>query len=60
MTVGSESRDVEPGDCVFIPSDAPHGLENTTERLLRYLSAAAPAFRTDELHALWPLPSEDA
>ena len=58
MTVGQETREVRPGDCVFIPSDVPHGLENTTANLLRYVSAAAPAFRTDELDGLWPLPSE--
>ncbi len=58
MTVDSETREVCPGDCVFIPGQARHGLENTTDTPLKYLSAAAPAFRTEELDAFWPLPSE--
>ena len=28
MSVGGETREVASGDCVFIPSHAPHGLEN--------------------------------
>ena len=58
MTVGRETREVGPGDCVFIPTGVAHGLENTTTDLLRYLSAAAPAFRAEELDSFWPLPSE--
>ena len=58
MTVDQEIREVHPGDCVFIPSHAPHGLENDTNSLLKYLSAASPAFGTGEVDALWPLPSE--
>ena len=58
MTVDQETREVHAGDCVFIPSQAPHGLKNTSDSLLRYLSAAAPAFGTAEVDALWPLPSE--
>ncbi len=58
MTVDQETRDVHPGDCVFIPSQATHGLHNTTDSILRYLSAAAPAFGTGEVEALWPLGRE--
>lgn len=58
MTVGEEARDVGPGDCVFVPSDAPHGLENTGDERLRYVSAAAPPFTDRELDELWPLPPE--
>ena len=58
MTVDQETQEVHPGDCVFIPSQAPHGLENPTDNPLRYLSAAAPAFGAGEVDALWPLASE--
>ena len=58
MTVDKETREVRAGDCVFIPSQAVHGLANMADSLLSYLSAAAPAFETGELEALWPLPSE--
>ena len=58
MTVGTETKDVGPGDCVFVPSDTPHGIRNQGPVLLRYFSAAAPAFETSDLLSLWPLPSE--
>ena len=60
MTVGEETRPVGPGDCVFIPSGIPHGLTNSGSVPVRYFSAAAPAFTSDELAAVWPLPSERA
>ena len=60
MTVGDETERVGPGDCVFIPSDTPHGLRNDGPGNLRYFSAAAPAFPREELARLWPLPSESA
>ena len=31
MTVGNETEPVEIGDCIFIPSNEPHGLENIGE-----------------------------
>ncbi|HEU4402713.1 MAG TPA: cupin domain-containing protein [Candidatus Polarisedimenticolia bacterium] len=58
MTVGTETQEVGPGDCVFVPADAPHGIRNQGQTLLRYFSAAAPAFDTSELLALWSLGSE--
>ena len=58
MTVGTETQDVAPGDCVFIPSETPHGIRNTGQEVLRYFSAAAPAFETSDLLSLWPLASE--
>ena len=60
MTVGEETQRVGPGDCVFLPSDTPHGLKNDGDGALRYFSAAAPAFPREELARLWPLPSESA
>ena len=58
MTVGSETQEVGPGECVFIPSEAPHGIRNRGMVVLRYFSAAAPAFETEDLLAAWPLPAE--
>ena len=58
MTVSDEQAIVNAGDCIFIPSGAPHGLKNTNESLLRYFSAAAPSFNREELESFWPLKSE--
>jgi mannose-6-phosphate isomerase-like protein (cupin superfamily) len=58
MTVSDETARVEPGDCIFIPSGASHGLMNDGDVVLRYFSAAAPAFGREQLKKLWPLRSE--
>lgn len=58
MSVGSETQDVGPGDCIFVPSDVPHGIRNGGQEVLRYFTAAAPAFDTSELLSQWPLASE--
>ena len=44
MTVDDEREQVEAGDCIYFPSFAKHGLENTGGTVLRYLSAASPSF----------------
>ena len=58
MTIGDDTAEVQQGDCVFVPSGSPHGIRNQTTRVLRYLSAAAPAFADAELVSFWPLQSE--
>ena len=58
MTVGTETQTVGTGDCVFVPGDTPHGIRNEGQVVLRYFSAAAPAFDTSELLSLWSLGSE--
>ncbi len=58
MTVGADQQEVGAGDCIFIPSDTPHGIRNGGQSVLRYFSAAAPSFDTGDLLALWPLGSE--
>ena len=58
MSVAGETRRVGPGDCVFVPSGNPHGITNRGQVLLRYFSAAAPAFAAEELAVLWPMASE--
>ena len=58
MTVGSETESVGPGDCVFIPSGAEHGLSNGGNAALKYFSASAPTFDKDQLDEYWPLEPE--
>jgi mannose-6-phosphate isomerase-like protein (cupin superfamily) len=59
MTVNGEQRPVQPGDCIFIPAWAEHGLQNTGGTMLKYLSAASPSFSLQECLDWWPLPSLD-
>ena len=59
MTVGEESAEIRSGDCVFIPSNEPHGLENTGSGVLRYLSAASPSWGSEQLLELWPDSADD-
>ncbi|TMT85922.1 cupin domain-containing protein [Haloterrigena sp. H1] len=49
MTVGDEERAVAAGDLVHIPANTEHGLENTGDRTLEYVSAATPAFPAAEV-----------
>lgn len=59
MTVAGERRQVEAGDCIFIPSWAKHGLENTGGTALKYLSACSPSFTMQQCNEWWPLPAID-
>jgi len=43
MLVEEEERAVGAGDLIYIPSGAVQGLENTSEEVLTYISAATPA-----------------
>jgi mannose-6-phosphate isomerase-like protein (cupin superfamily) len=44
MTVGSEVREVEPGDAVFIPVGNTHSLKNTGDDPIRLLLICGPAY----------------
>ena len=46
MQVSDELREVKAGYLIFIPSSAFHGIENTGDTLLSYISAAHPAFES--------------
>lgn len=60
MTVGEETQRVGPGDCIFIPSGQAHGLKNDGDMILRYFSAAAPAYEPGHLEKTWSRVSEAA
>ena len=55
MTVGNETQEVSAGMSIFIPSNQQHGLVNTSEGVLRYLSAGSPPFGAESEVELWPL-----
>ena len=57
MSFDGEEKTVTTGDCIFFPSFAKHGLKNTGESALKYLSAASPSFTKEESMRLWPLRS---
>jgi quercetin dioxygenase-like cupin family protein len=50
MYVGEETQQVNAGDVIFIPSEAPHGITNNGATLLSYVSAATPAFDLEEAY----------
>lgn len=47
MLVGEEEREVGAGDLVYIPSGAVHGIENASDEVLIYVSAATPALNAE-------------
>jgi mannose-6-phosphate isomerase-like protein (cupin superfamily) len=50
MKVGDEERDVSVGHMVFIPQNTEHGITNTGDETLTYVSAATPAFPVTEMY----------
>jgi quercetin dioxygenase-like cupin family protein len=44
VQVGEERQAVKAGDLIYIPSNEMHGIENTSDEMLSYISAATPAF----------------
>jgi mannose-6-phosphate isomerase-like protein (cupin superfamily) len=53
ICVGDDRREVEAGDLVHIPSKAEHAIENTGDEPLEYVSAATPAFPTEEIETFY-------
>jgi mannose-6-phosphate isomerase-like protein (cupin superfamily) len=45
--VGEEARRVEEGDLVCVPTGASHGIDNASEGVLVYVSAATPALNAE-------------
>lgn len=54
MTIEDEFREVKAGDAIFIPSNLKHGIKNTGDDTLEYLTANAPVFNEQYETALWP------
>jgi mannose-6-phosphate isomerase-like protein (cupin superfamily) len=50
MKVAGDERDVSAGSMVFIPPEAEHGIVNTGDETLTYVSAATPAFPVTDLY----------
>ena len=50
MRVGDEERDVGPGTMIFIPPGAEHGIVNSGDEILTYISAATPAFAVTDMY----------
>ena len=58
MLVGEEERQVGPGELVYVPPGAVHGIENTSEEVLTYISAATPALDAEAAYDRGQLRSE--
>jgi mannose-6-phosphate isomerase-like protein (cupin superfamily) len=54
MMIEDETREVTPGDAVYIPSNKKHGIKNIGDDALEYLTANSPPFTKDYEDSLWP------
>ena len=55
MNVDGKEQTVQAGNCIFFPPSTVHGLKNTGEGMLRYISAASPSFTLDQCERWWQL-----
>jgi quercetin dioxygenase-like cupin family protein len=55
MRVGDEERRVVEGDLIHIPSDTLHGIENSSDGVFTYVSAATPAADWEAFYDSGPL-----
>ena len=55
MKVGDEERVVEAGDLIHIPPDTLHGIENPSDEVLTYVSAATPTVDWEAFYDTGPL-----
>lgn len=53
MRVGDEKHEMTAGDAVQIPPKAEHGIENTGERTLEYVSAATPSIPNERVEEFY-------
>ena len=58
MQVGEETQLVHPGDLVYIPTNLEHGIVNTGDGVLVYISAATPPFDLTEAYDRGQLQAE--
>ena len=54
MIIGNETREVNAGDAVHIPSNKKHGIKNIGNEVLEYLTTNSPGFTQDYEDRLWP------
>ncbi len=54
MILGDETQEVKAGDAVFIPSNINHGIKNTGDGVLEYLTVNSPVFEKTYEDKLWP------
>ena len=59
MLVREEEREVGSGELVYVPPGAVHGIENTSEGVLVYISAATPALDAEADYDRGQLRSEE-
>lgn len=59
MLVGEEEREVGSGELVYVPPGAVHGIENVSEEVLTYISAATPALDAEAVYDRGQLRSEE-
>jgi mannose-6-phosphate isomerase-like protein (cupin superfamily) len=55
MRIDDEERFVSEGDLVYIPPDTLHGIENISEKVLTYVSAATPTVDWEVFYDTGPL-----
>jgi mannose-6-phosphate isomerase-like protein (cupin superfamily) len=54
MIIEDETREMNAGDAVHIPSNKKHGIKNIGNEVLEYLTANSPAFTKEYEDRLWP------
>jgi len=54
MIIEEEVREVSAGSAIYIPPDKRHGIKNTGNDILEYLTANSPPFDQEYENALWP------
>ena len=54
MVVEHETKEVTSGDAIYIPSNKRHGIKNTGDEVLEYLTANSPVFAKAYEDSLWP------
>ena len=54
MIIEEETREISAGSAIYIPPDKRHGIKNTGDEVLEYLTANSPAFDREYESTLWP------
>jgi len=54
MIIEDEAGEVFSGDAVYIPPNKKHGIKNTGNEVLEYLTVNSPVFAKEYEDSLWP------